>query len=249
MVARLSKAATWKGRRAPATMRALRVIPAMVLVLAACGGQPEAAPRRSDGIPLVGMLVGPSPGLRELTGGRPSDARAQLEEALGRDPDGMAALNDLAVSYSMEERFDAARQLLEEVVARGGPREQQAALMNLGEIYALDGYASAAEAYLTSARAVDPARPEPSYALALLADGRGDHAAALASLRGALEADRAGLARRDLAFLYPEERLHLGALLAEASGDGAKASARWRELSRGRFPTLAQAAQRRLEEP
>ena len=231
-------------------MRALRLTPALLLVLAACGGQPEAAPRRSDGMPLLAVLAAPSaPAMRDLRGGRPSEARAQLEEVLAKDPYGMAALNDLGVSYSMEERFDAARQLLEEVLARGSPHEQQAALVNLGELYALDGYSSAAEAYLTSARAVDPTRPEPLYALALLADARGDRAAALASLREALEADRGALARRDLAFLYPEERLHFEALLAEASGDSVIASARWRELARGRFPTLTQAAQRWLEEP
>lgn len=231
-------------------MRALRAIAAVGLVLAACGGQPEPVPRRSDGMPVMAMLAAPSaPAMRDLRSGRLSDAKAQLEDALAKDPDGMAALNDLAVSYAVEERFDAARQLLEEVVARGAPREQQAALVNLGEIYALDGYASAAETYLTSARAVDPARPEPSYALALLADAHGDRAAALAAMRGAAEADRGGLARRDLAFLYPEERLHLDALLAEATGDAAAAGARWRELARGRFPALAQAAQRRLEEP
>jgi len=222
----------------------------MALALAACGGQPDPAPRRSDGMPLASVLSDPSaPAMRDLRNGRLPEARAQLEEALTRDPDGMGALNDLAVSYAIEERFDAARQLLEEVVARGAPREQQAALVNLGEIYAIDGYSSAAEAYLTSARAVDPTRPEPSYALALLADARGDHAAALAATRTAVEADRGGLARRDLAFLYPEERLHLQALLAEAAGDTALAGARWRELARGRFPALAQVAQRRLEEP
>lgn len=231
-------------------MRALRVIAALAVVSAACGGQPEPAPRRPDGTPLVGMLAAPAAAaVRDLRSGRLSDARAQLEEALAQDPDGMAALNDLAVSYAVEERFDAARQLLEEVVARGTPREQQAALVNLGEMYAIDGYASAAAAYLTSARAVDPARPEPSYALALLVDARGDHATALAAMRAAADADRGGLARRDLAFLYPEERLHLEALLAEASGDAATAGTRWRELARGRFPALAQLAQRRLEEP
>jgi Flp pilus assembly protein TadD len=221
----------------------------MVLVLAACGGEPEVPPRRSDGIPLVAVLAAPSAtAIGDLRSGRLSEARAQLEEALSADPDGMAALNDLAVSYSLEERFDAARQLLEEVVARGAPAEQQAALVNLGELYALDGYSSAAEAYLTSAKAVDPSRPEPSFALALLADVRGDRDGALALFREALEADRGGLARRDLAFLYPEERLHFEALLAESSGDAGAASARWRELARGRFPALSQAAQRRLEE-
>jgi len=180
--------------------------------------------------------------------GRLSEARAQLEEALAKDPDEIAALNDLAVSYSMEERFDAARHLLEEVLARGGPREQQAALVNLSELYALDGYLSAAHAHLASAKAIDPGRPEPLYGLALLADEQGDRVGSRAALREALEADRGGVARRELAFIYTEERLHLEALLAEASGDVATASSRWRELVRGRFPVLAQTGQRHLEE-
>jgi Flp pilus assembly protein TadD len=176
-------------------------------------------------------------------------ARARLEADLARDPDGIGALNDLAVSYSMEERFDAARQLLEEVLTRGAPREQQAALVNLGELYALDGYLTAAHAHLASAKAIDPTRPEPSYALALLADARGDRAGAASALREALDSDRLGAARRALAFVYSEERLHLDALVADATGDAATADARWRELARGRFPALAQAAQRHLEEP
>jgi hypothetical protein len=49
-------------------------------------------------------------------------------------------------------------------------------------------------------------------------------------------------------FLYPEERLHLDALVAEAAGDLDAAVASWRELARGRFPALAQAAERHLEE-
>jgi len=64
------------------------------------------------------------------------------------------------VSYYLDGRFEAARQLLDEVVARGTPREQQAALVNLGELYALDGYVSAARAHLESARAL--ARQNPA---------------------------------------------------------------------------------------
>ncbi len=231
-------------------MRALRLTPAILVALAACGGQPEATPRRSDGAPLLGVLAAPTAAAtRDLRAGRLPEARAQLEEALTKDPDEIAALNDLAVSYSMEERFDAARHLLEEALARGAPREQQAALVNLGELYALDGYLSAALAHLASAKAIDPARPEPSYGLALLADAQGDRTGSRAALREALEADRGGGARRELTFLYPEERLHLEALIAEASADAATAGARWRELARGRFPVLGQAAQRHLEEP
>jgi tetratricopeptide (TPR) repeat protein len=184
----------------------------------------------------------------DLRNGRTSDARVQLERSLAADPDGMAALNDLGVTYAMEERFDAARQLLEEVLARGGPREQQAALVNLGELYAIDGYLEAALAHLESARAVDPTRPEPSYALALLKDLRGDRAGTQAALRLALDLDHGGAARRDLSFVYPEERAHLEALVAEASGDAAGAASRWRDVARGRFPALAAAAQRHLDD-
>ncbi|HEX7624657.1 MAG TPA: tetratricopeptide repeat protein [Anaeromyxobacteraceae bacterium] len=232
-------------------MSVSRTIPAMFLVLlAACGGQPDAMPRLSAGAPLASALAAPAaPATRELRAGRLTEARAMLEGALAKDPDGLGALNDLAVTYAAEERFDAARQLFEEALARGGPQEQQVALVNLGELYALEGYLSAASAHLASARAIDPARPEPSYALALLADVRGDRAGAAAALATALAADPGGAARKDLVFLYPEERIHLEALLAEASGDAALATTRFRELARGHFPALAQTAQRHLEEP
>ncbi|HEX9290146.1 MAG TPA: tetratricopeptide repeat protein [Anaeromyxobacteraceae bacterium] len=233
-------------------MHLLRATPAMlVATLAACGGELEAAsPRRAESAPLLAALADPAgPATGDLRSGRLPAARARLEASLASDPDTIAALNDLAVSYSMEERFDAARQLLDEVLTRGGAREQQAALVNLGELYAVDGYLTAAHAHLASAKAIDASRPEPAYALALLADARGDRAGAAAALREALESDRSGAARRELAFLYPEERLHLDALVADAMGDATTADARWRELARGRFQALAQAAQRHLEEP
>jgi Flp pilus assembly protein TadD len=232
-------------------MSVSRAIPAMFLILlAACGGQVDAAPRRSAGAPLASALAAPAaPATREFRAGRISEARALLEGALAKDPDGLGALNDLAVTYAAEERFDAARQLFEEALARGGPLEQQMALVNLGELYALEGYFSAALAHLVSARAIDPTRPEPSYALALLADARGDRSGSAGALATALAADPVGTARKDLVFLYPEERLHLEALVADATGDAPVAAARFRELARGRFPALAQAAQRRLEEP
>jgi Tfp pilus assembly protein PilF len=184
----------------------------------------------------------------ELRRGRPAEARSQIEAALARDPDS-AALSDLALAYAFEERFDAARQLLDEALTRRPAREQQAALVNLAELYALDGYLNAAQAHLASAQAVDPARPEPLYAMALLASARGDRAASRDALRDAMHADEGGAARRGLAYLYPEERQHLAALVAQATGDAAQAEARWRELARARFPTLAQTAQRHLEEP
>jgi hypothetical protein len=220
------------------------------LALAACGGQVEPAPRRSDAAPLLAVLAAPAaPGARELRAGRMAEARGRLEATLTADPDRASALNDLALTYYLEARLEAARQLLEEVVARGGAREQQTALVNLAEVYALDGYANAALAYLGSARAIDPARPEPAYALALLADARGDRAATAVALKDALRADEGGAARRDFAFAYSEERIHLEALIAESSGDAVLAEARWRELRGGRFPVLAQAAQRHLAEP
>ena len=222
----------------------------MLAALAGCGGTIDPQPRRAEAAPVLAALAaGDGAATRDLRSGRLADARAQLERELASDPDSLAALNDLAVSYYLDERFDAARQLLEEVLARGKAREQQAALVNLGELYAIDGYLSAAQAHLASARAVDPARPEPAYALALLADVRGDSAGALAAMREALARDEAGAARRGFAFLYPEERTHLEALVADAAGDVAAADARWRELRASRFPALAQAAQRHLEEP
>ncbi len=231
-------------------MRLLRASSALLLVLlAACGGQPEAEPRPSDGVTLLAMLATPEDaGTRELRAGRVGEARALLESVLASDPDRVAALNDLAVSYYVEERLGAARQLYEEVLTRGGPREQQVALVNLGELYALDGSLAAARAHLEAARAIDPVRPEPAYALALLADARGQQAAAQAALREAMQKDESGAARRDLAFAYPEARLHLEALLADAGGDASGAEARWRALSAGRFPVLALAARRHLGE-
>jgi len=232
-------------------MRVARVIPALSLALMACGGELEASPApRAAGTPLASAVVAPSVSATgALRAGRMSEARVALEASLARDPETPGALNDLAVTYAAQERFDAARQLFEEALARGGAREQQASLVNLAELYALDGYLSAAQAHLDSARAVDPARPEPLYAQALLADARGDRAGATAALQAALDADRSGAARRDLVFLYPEARQHLDALAAEATGDTSLAQARWRELARGRFTSLAQAAARHLEGP
>lgn len=231
-------------------MRLLPVTLGILLALAACGGQPEAAPPPSDAAPLASVLAATSGvAVQDLRAGRPARARAELEQALAGDPDGMAALNDLGVSYAMEERFDAAHQLLEEVLARGGPPEQLAALVNLSELYALDGYLGAALAHLASARTVDPTRPEPSYALALLADARGDRAGSEAALQAALAADPGGATRRGLVFLYPEEKLHLEALVADAAGDRVGAAARWHELARGRFPALVAVAEHHLQEP
>jgi tetratricopeptide (TPR) repeat protein len=196
---------------------------------------------------VLATLASPAgPGPDRLRAGDLSGARAAFEAELARDPDGLEALNDLAVSYFLEGHADAARRLLDEVVAKGDLADQQTALVNLGELYAAEGYVTAAQAYLDTARSLDPARPEPWYALALLADSRGDLERARASLREALVRDDGGAARAAFAYLYDEERVHLEALVAEQAGDGAVAAERWRTLAAGRFAALAAAAESHL---
>lgn len=217
------------------------------LLLAGCGGAVEAKGGRSvDGAPLVATLASASgAGAEKLRAGDLPGARAAYEAALGANPDRLSALNDLAVSYVLDGHGDSARRLLDEVVAAGTPAEQQAALVNLGELYAGEGYVAAARACLETARSIDPQRPEPIYALALLADARGDTAGARALIREALRRDEGAAGRAALAYVYPEERLHLEALVGEAAGDPA-AKDRWRELAAGRFAALAAAAERHL---
>jgi tetratricopeptide (TPR) repeat protein len=218
--------------------------------LAACGG--AADPRlaiRDDAAPALATLASPAgPGSALLRAGDLAGARAAYEAEVQANPDRLDALNDLAVSYYLDGHPDAARRLLDEVVATGGPREQQTALLNLGELYAVEGYREAAQAYLESARDLDQSRPEPLYALALLADARGDLAGARTALRDAVRLDD-GAARGAFAFAFPEERRHLDALLAEHAGWKRQAEGLWRELSGGRFPVLAGAAARHLAEP
>jgi tetratricopeptide (TPR) repeat protein len=228
------------------TPRSLRIAALAAVFLAACGG--AADPRVNDeASPMVATLAAPAGGASErLRAGDLAGARAGYEAALTSHPDRLAPLNDLAVSYYLEGHSDAARRLLDEVVANGSAREQQAALLNLGELYAVEGYLPAAQAYLETARGLDPQRAEPWYALALLADARGDLAGARAALREALRLDDTGAARASFAYVYSEERAHLEALIAELSGEGAVAVARWRELSTGRFSTLSAAAERHL---
>ncbi len=217
------------------------------LALAACGGAEPRPAAREDAAPMLATLASPpGAGSERVRAGDLAGARASFEASLAADPDRLAALNDLAVSYLLEGHADAARRLLDEVVASGKPREQQAALVNLGELYAAEGYVSAAQAYLETARAIDATRPEPWYALALLADGRGEQDRAHAALVEALRLDDGGAARAAFAYVYPEERAHLEALVAEAAGDRALAGARWRELSGSRFAALAAAAERHL---
>jgi Tfp pilus assembly protein PilF len=219
---------------------------ALALLLAACGGAEPRLAARGDGAPVLATLADSSgSGADRLRAGDLSGARAAFEASLARDPDRLSALNDLAVSYVLEGHGDAARRLLDEVVASGDPSEQQAALVNLGELYAAEGYVAAAQAYLETARSIDPASPEPHYALALLHDARGEFAAARASLREALRRDEGGAARTAFAYVYPEERVHLEALVAEQAGDPV-AQERWRDLASGRFQALAAAAERHL---
>jgi len=221
-----------------------------VAALAACGG--AADPRLAVGeeaTPAAAALLAPaSPGAVLLRGADLTQARAAFEAELSADPDRLSALNDLAVSYLLEGHLDAAGRLLDEVVAKGTPREQQLALLNLGELYAVEGHREAAQAYLSTARELDPTRAEPLYAQALLADARGDLAGARAALREALRLDD-GAARQALVFAFPEERRHLDALVAEQAGQRVAASDAWRELSAGRIPALAAAAARHLGEP
>jgi Tfp pilus assembly protein PilF len=230
----------------PSSIAHRRSALALALLLAACGGAEPRLAARPDGAPVLATLADASgTGAERLRTGDLAGARAVFEASLARDPDGLSALNDLAVSYVLEGHGDAARRLLDEVVASGDPSEQQAALVNLGELYAADGYVAAAQAYLETARSLDPSRPEPLYALALLADARGDLAGARASLREALRRDEGGAARAAFAYVYPEERVHLEALVAEQAGDPV-AQERWRELAGGRFQALAAAAERHL---
>ncbi len=219
---------------------------ALALLLAACGGAEQRLVARGDGVPVLATLATRGgTGAERLRAGDLAVARALFEADLAQDPDRLSALNDLAVSYVLDGHGDAARRLLDEVVASGDPLAQQAALVNLGELYAAEGYVSAAQAYLETARSLEPSRPEPLYALALLADGRGDLAAARSTVREALRRDDGGAARAALAYVYPEERVHLEALVAEQAGERT-ATDRWRELAGGRFAALAAAAERHL---
>jgi tetratricopeptide (TPR) repeat protein len=224
----------------------LVLLPALA-VLTACGGQDPAA--RSGGYPVAGVLVRSSgPGTAEVRSGQLVAARSGFESLVRGDPERMDALNDLAVAYHLEGHSEAARQLLDEVVARGTPREQQAALVNLADLYAGEGFLQAAQAHVDAAREIDAGRAEPAWAQALLADARGDaEASRLAAEAHRLDVD--GGSRRFLVFGSPEERTHFEALSAEAAGDRAFALSRWRELRAGRVPSLAQAAQRHLAEP
>ena len=218
-----------------------------LLALAACGGAEPRSAARDAAAPVLATLASTAgPGPDRLRAGDLAGARTAFEAALARDPDGLGALNDLAVSYLLDGHADAATRLLDEVVAKGDVQSQQAALVNLGELYATQGYVSAAQAYLDTARSLDASRPEPWYALALLADDRGDLERARGALGEALARDDVGAARSAFAYLYPEERVHLEALVAEQAGETATAAERWRTLAAGRFMALSSAAERHL---
>jgi Tfp pilus assembly protein PilF len=230
-----------RGPRWASPARSLLVV---ALALVGCGGAEE--PRQPDSAPLAVTLGSAGAAADKVRAGDLTAARAALEASLAADPDKLSALNDLGATYLLEGHRDAARRLLDEVVNQGNPVEQQAALLNLAELYALDGYLDAALAYVETAQGVDRGRPGPWYARALLLDVRGDLAGARAALRTAVHQDEGGAARAAFAYAYPEERTHLEALVAELSGDRALAGARWRELAQGRFAPLAEAAERHL---
>jgi tetratricopeptide (TPR) repeat protein len=217
---------------------------ALAAALVACGGgDPRIA---DDAAPLSVTLGSAGAGAERIRAGDLATARTMYEGELSADPDRLSALNALGATYLLGGHGEAARRLFDEVVAKGNAREQQVALLNLGELYAIEGYLEAAAAYLETARAIDRNRPEPWYAVALLADVRGDLAGARTSLKTAVRLDEGGAARGGFAYAYPEERVHLDALLAELAGDRAAAGARWRELAEGRFAPLASAAERHL---
>jgi Tfp pilus assembly protein PilF len=219
------------------------------LALAACGtGADARLGETSEAAPVLAVASTAATSAR-LRSGDLAAARVALEADLSNDPDRLDALNDLAVSYCLDGHFDAARRLLDTAVAEGDSRVQQAALVNLGELYALEGYLPAAAAHLETARSIDPGHPVPHYALALLANLRGDTAAAGASLREALRLDAEGTVRDALVTLHPDEALHLDALVALFSGDRPRAEPLLRALAQSRFPTLAAAAERNLAEP
>ncbi len=224
-----------------------KVFALAALSLAACGAGADARLFETGGTPVAALVSTPSAAAK-LKEGDLAVARAALEADLSADPDRLAALNDLAVSYILDGHFDAARQLLDAIVAEGDAREQQAALVNLGELYAIEGYLSAAAAHLETARSIDPGIAAPHYALALLFDGRGDFAGAGVALGEALRLDPEGAVRDSLVMVHPEEALHLEALVALAAGDRARAEPILRALSQGRFPALAAVAERRLAE-
>ena len=217
---------------------------ALLVLALGCGGAEPLVD--GDAAPLAVTLGSSGPGADRLRGGDVAQARAAFEADLSADPDRLEVLNDLGASYLLDGHGEAARRLLDEVVAKGTPRDQQIALLNMAETYALEGYLDAAGAYIESARAIDRTQPEPWYALALLADARGDLPGSRSALRTAFRLDESGAARASLAYAHPEERIHLEALVAEQVGDRAAALARWRELAQGRFEPLASAAQRHL---
>lgn len=220
-----------------------------LLTLAACGGAADPRfPERADATPVVAIVSSPSASAR-LEAGELAVARSSFEADLTAAPGRLERLIDLAVAYALDGHRDAARHLLDTAIAEGDERVQQDALVNLGELYAMEGYLTAAAAHFETARSIDPTRAGPYYALALFADGRGDLEGARDALREALRLDPDGSVRDALVMIQPDERLHLSALLALAAGDRARAEPLLRELAKGRYPSLSAAAERHLAEP
>ena len=203
----------------------------------------RAMPRRADAVPAPAVLTSRGRRLAD-----PAGARARLEATLARNPDELGALNDLAVTYLAEGRADAARQLLDEVVARGGAREQQAALLNLAAIYAQDGYQTAA-----SRARRDGAGDRPLAARAALR-ARAARERARRPRAGARPGARGAAARRGRRRARGVRAVYAGGAAAprgarsrRPAGTTRAAAARWRELRAGSFPALAAAADRRLD--
>jgi len=219
------------------------------LTLAACGGAADPRlPERADATPVVSIVSSAETADRLRSGDRAA-ARSAIEADLSANPERLSGLIDLAVSYAVGGHFEAARRLLDAAVAEGDGPVQQAALVNLGELYAIEGYLAAAAAHFETARSIDPTRAGPRYALALFADAHGDVDVAREELREALRLDPDGAVREALVTIQPEEALHLAALLALQAGDRARAEPLLRELEKARYPALAAAAERHLAEP
>ncbi|HEY4742195.1 MAG TPA: tetratricopeptide repeat protein [Candidatus Acidoferrales bacterium] len=126
-------------------------------------------------------------GLALAKAGRPTDAIASYEAALGISPRNSTAEIDLAEAYRAVHNNDAARRLLERS-AREHPKAA-APLAVLGDLdIELQTYEAAIK-HLSAALALDPANNETRDRLALAYKSKGDSAAALAQLSKSLARD------------------------------------------------------------